>query len=439
MDNNAMDTPQDRVALAQELAILRQRIVELEETETRQRQVYEALQQRLLAETTGERLQAGQTPRRSEAHLQEGLAQSEKLAAMGSLLAGIAHELNNPLSVVVVEAGLLKEEAETSSQAEHASKIVQAAERCARIVQNFLALARQHPPERTQVDLNILITDTVEILASSLRLDNIEVQLSLAEDLPTLWADLHQLRQVVINLATNAHHALREVPSPRRLTLTTRADPERHQVVLQVVDTGPGIPAAFQEPIFEPFFTTKPVGIGTGLGLSLCRGIIEGHGGTISVQSQSGHGASFLIEMPVGRAPTLLSAAPIPTEPPPEQGKTILIVDDETGIRHALAYLLRRDGYQVDTAGNGRLALVKLQEKPFDLILCDLRMPELDGPALYQELAKHQPHLLRQFIFLTGDTLSAETSAFLEQTGAPRLTKPFTTAEARRVVGQAFQ
>jgi CheY-like chemotaxis protein len=121
------------------------------------------------------------------------------------------------------------------------------------------------------------------------------------------------------------------------------------------------------------------------------------------------------------------------------QGKTILIVDDEAGIRHALAYLLRRDGYQVDTAGNGRLALLKLQKKAFDLILCDLRMPELDGPGLYQELEKHHPHLLRRFIFLTGDTLSAATSAFLEQTGVPRLTKPFTTAEARRAVGQAFQ
>jgi two-component system NtrC family sensor kinase len=370
---------------------------------------------------------------------QEVLAQSEKLAAMGSLLSGIAHELNNPLSVVVVEAGLLKEEAENSSQAEHASKIVQAAERCARIVQNFLALARQHPPERTQVNLNVLVAETVELLAYPLRLDNIEVQLSLAEDLPTLWADLHQLRQLVINLATNAHQALREVPPPRRLTLMTRADAARRQVVLQVVDTGPGIPLALQQRIFEPFFTTKPVGIGTGLGLSLCRGIIEGHGGSLSVHSRPGHGASFVVEIPVGRAPTSLLGAPIPTGPPPGQGKAILIVDDEAGIRHALAYLLRRDGYQVDTAGNGRLALVKLQEKPFDLILCDLRMPELDGPAFYQELEKHQPHLLRRFIFLTGDTLSAETTAFLEQTGVPRLTKPFTTAEARRAVWQAFQ
>jgi two-component system NtrC family sensor kinase len=371
---------------------------------------------------------------------QEVLAQSEKLAAMGSLLAGIAHELNNPLSVVVVEAGLLKEEAESSSQAEHASKIVQAAERCARIVQSFLALARHHPPERTQVNLNVLVGETVELLAYPLRLDNIEVQLSLADDLPPLWADLHQLRQLVINLATNAHQALREVASPRRLMLSTRADPERRQVVLQVADTGPGIPTAFQERIFEPFFTTKPVGIGTGLGLSLCRGIIEGHGGTISVHSQPGHGARFVVEIPLGRAPTpLLAASPIPAPPLPVQGKAILIVDDEAGIRHALAYLLRRDGYQVDTAGNGRLALLKLQEKAFDLILCDLRMPELDGPALYRELEKHQPHLLRRFIFLTGDTLSSETSTFLEQTGVPRLTKPFTTAEARRAVGQAFQ
>jgi PAS domain S-box-containing protein len=372
-------------------------------------------------------------------HQQEVLAQSEKLAAMGSLLAGVAHELNNPLSVVVVEAGLLREEAKDRPLAEAARKITQAAERCARIVHNFLALAHQHPPERTQVNLNAIVEETVELLAYPLRVDNIEVHLQLAENLPTLWADLHQLHQVVMNLVTNAHQALREIPPPRWLTFTTWADAERRHVALQVVDTGPGIPAELQTRIFEPFFTTKPVGIGTGLGLSLCRGILEEHGGTILVHSQPGQGASFLVEVPVGMAPTTAAEPSISAEQSSVQGQAILIVDDEAGIRNALAHLLRRDGYDVDTASNGRLALAKLQERAFDVILCDLRMPELDGPAVYRELARHRPQLLRRIIFLTGDTMGAETREFLAQTGVLRLTKPFTTAEARRAVRQALQ
>jgi two-component system NtrC family sensor kinase len=370
---------------------------------------------------------------------QEALAQSEKLAAMGSLLAGVAHELNNPLAVVVMEANLLSEESAGGPLAEHARKITQAAERCVALVQNFLALARQHPPERVQVPLNALIAEALELLAYPLQVDNIEVSLHLANDLPPLWADPNQLRQVLINLVTNAHQALRETSPPRQLTLSTHTDAARAHVLLSVGDTGPGIPLDIQTRIFEPFFTTKPVGVGTGLGLSLCRGIIEAHGGNISVQSHPGHGANFLVTLPLEAAPMSVPAPPPPAETKSRHGKAILVVDDEPGIRGALAHLLRRDGHRVETAANGHLALLQIQEKAFDLILCDLRMPQLDGPGLYRELEAHQPHLLRHMIFLTGDTLSVETKKFLEGIDTPRLTKPFTVAEARRVVEQALQ
>jgi PAS domain S-box-containing protein len=368
---------------------------------------------------------------------QEILAQSEKLAAMGSLLANVAHELNNPLAIVVMEADLLSEEIEGGPLLEHAGKITQAARRCAHIVHNFLTLARQHPPERVPVEFNVLIAETVELLAYPLQVDNVEVHLHLAANLPPLLADPHQLRQVVINLVTNAHHALRETSAARQLVLTTRADPVRGSVALEVTDSGPGIPLELQTRIFEPFFTTKPTQEGTGLGLPLCRGILETHGGSIRVQSQLGQGASFLIELPIGETSMSVAQPPAIVELPSAQGKAILIIDDESGIRNGLAYLLRRDGYKVETAANGLLALAKLQEQAFDLVLCDLRMPRLDGPGLYRELQHRQPQILQQMIFLTGDTLSPETREFLEQTNVPRLTKPFTAAEVRRVVGRA--
>jgi two-component system NtrC family sensor kinase len=380
----------------------------------------------------------------AEAQLQqqrEALYQREKLAAMGSLLASVAHELNNPLSVVMVQADLLREEIGQGSLAEQVRAITQSADRCVRIVHNFLTLARQHPPDRELVDLNKVVEEVVKLLAYALQVDNIEVDLELAPALPLLGADPHQLHQVVVNLATNAHQALRDEPSPRRLTLTTSYDTVHGRVVLDVADTGPGIPLELQARIFEPFYTTKPPGVGTGLGLSLCRGIVEGHGGTMSVHSQPGHGSIFRVELPVDAIPIARPEEPVPEPAPatPEQEKTILVVDDEPGITSALAYLLRRHGYHVDTASNGRLALHKLRGRAYDLILCDLRMPELDGPGLYRELEQHLPHLLRRVIFLTGDTLSPEAREFLEQAGGLRLNKPFRAAEVRRAVQQALQ
>jgi len=370
---------------------------------------------------------------------QEALFQREKLAAMGSLLASVAHELNNPLSVVMMQADLLSTEFQDETLAERLKTITQSAERCVNLVRTFLALARQTPPQRGSVALNSVLEEAMTLLTPMLRVDTIDVQLDLADDLPPLWADPHQLHQVVINLITNAHQALREVATPRRLTLTTRYHQARQVVALEVADTGPGIPPELQERIFEPFFTTKPPGVGTGLGLPFCRGIIEGHGGSLKVTSAPGQGTTFRIELPVEAVPLAVATPPTAEIPPPAEGKTILVVDDEPGIASALAYLLRRDGHTVATAAHGRLALEKLQEGAYDLILCDLRMPELDGPGFYRALEQHYPHLRQRIIFLTGDTLSPETQAFLEEVGAPCLSKPFRATEARRIVHQALQ
>jgi len=370
---------------------------------------------------------------------QEALFQREKLAAMGSLLASVAHELNNPLAIVLLQADLLQEEAGQGPLAELTTELTQAATRCERLVRQFLTLARQHTPERSAVALNPLVTETVALLAPSFQVDNITVHLHLADDLPLLWADPHQLQQVVVNLLTNAQQALRDVAAPRQLTITTQGDAAHSRVTLAVADTGPGIPPALQARIFEPFFTTKPPGVGTGLGLSLCRGIIEEHGGTLRVTSCPGQGTTFHVGLPVGVVLATTPVRPGAADGPVVRSCAILLVEDEPGIANGLARLLRRDGHTVDMAANGRLALAKLQARAFDLLLSDVCMPELDGPGLYRILAQQQPHLCQRIIFLTGDTLAPETKSFLEQSGARCLEKPFTIATVRRVLQQVLQ
>jgi CheY-like chemotaxis protein len=262
----------------------------------------------------------------------------------------------------------------------------------------------------------------------------VTVHLHLDEQLPPLWGDPHQLQQVLLNLLTNAQHALRAAPGTREITCTTQYDPTQHRITLAIADTGPGIPLALQGRIFEPFFTTKPPGVGTGLGLPLCQGIVEAHGGTLEVTSALGHGATFRITLPVEAVPVSSPALPSAPEGRASRGHTILVVEDERSLASGLLRLLQRDGHTVDTVANGRLALAKLEERDYDLILCDVRMPELDGPSLYQFLERQQPHLCQRFIFLTGDTLEPATQAFLEQSGVPCLTKPFSIAEARRAI-----
>jgi signal transduction histidine kinase len=362
------------------------------------------------------------------------LLQTEKLAAMGSLLAGVAHELNNPLSVVLGRADLLAQQLAGSPLQSRAELIAEAAERCARIVKNFLALARQRSPERQAVQLNQIIQEAVELVAYPLRVDDVEVWLELAPSVPVLWADPHQLHQVLVNLITNAHQAMRQAPRPRRLTLATRAESAAGRVVLRVADTGPGIPAEIQPRIFEPFFTTKPPAQGTGLGLSICQGIIEGHRGSIRVESPPGEGAVFVIELPVEAPPVAERAGRAAEARPSVRRGTILVVDDEPEIAAVLAEMLSTDGHEVETAANGRIALARLRERTYDLILSDLRMPKLDGAGLYRELERERPELLSRLIFLTGDELGGETTEFLQRTGAQALAKPFDADDVRRVV-----
>ena len=378
--------------------------------------------------------------KQAEAELQqqeERLLQSEKLTMMGSLLAGVAHELNNPLAAVMVQSDLLLEETAQSHLSEQAQMIRQGIERCIHVVQTFLAFARQQSPQRASAALNQIVDDALSLLSYSFRLDRIEVERQLDPQLPVIWADPHQISQVMMNLATNAHQAMRESAPPRRLTVATQAS-ETH-VALVIEDTGPGIPEALRERVFEPFFTTKPVGEGTGLGLSFCKGIIESHGGRIAVENAPQRGAVFRIELPIGSAPPAAAVDPTPPVQAGHQGKRILIIDDEDSIRRALSRLLSRDGYRVETAANGRLALEQIELTAYDLLICDWRMPELDGQGFYQALQEANPDLCRRVIFLTGDVLSPDLEAFIDQSQAARLHKPFNAAACRQIVHQTLQ
>jgi PAS domain S-box-containing protein len=365
---------------------------------------------------------------------EETLRQTEKLATMGQLLAGVAHELNNPLSVVLGRASLLSRKLIGAPLEGHVQQLAKAAERCARIVKNFLALARHQPMERHAVSLNQVVEEAVELFAYPLRMDSVEVRLQIATDLPMIWADAHQLQQVVANLISNAHQAMRMTPPPRIVSLTTRRHPTEAKVQLEVADTGPGISPAIQAKIFEPFFTTKPLGEGTGLGLSLCHGIVQHHGGSLGVVGPSGPGAVFLVELPIDLRQEERPAPLLPVASPPRRTARLLIVDDDQDVVAMLEDLLRLDDHRIDVAPNGAVALSRLRAHTYDVILSDLRMPELDGPGLYEALAREHPRLLRRVIFLTGDVLSPEISAFLERARAPYLHKPFTIEELRHVL-----
>jgi two-component system NtrC family sensor kinase len=361
----------------------------------------------------------------------ERLMQSEKVAAMGSLLAGVAHELNNPLTVLSGQAQLLLA-AGHPGIARRAQQIHRAAERCVRIVRNFLGFARQRPPERTETSVRQVVQGSFELLAYELRTDGVDVVVDVAEDLPVLWADDHQLHQVLVNMIANAHHAMRRQSAEKRITV--RAHHRNGRVRIEIADTGRGIPPEVLTRIFEPFFTTKPVGEGTGLGLSLCRGIIEDHGGTITVDSVPGAGTTFTVELPIVAPPRPVAPAAAAAKLANSPGRRILIVDDEVGVAEVVAEAIEQDGHHTAVAEHGAMALEMLGRGAYDAVVSDTKMPVLDGAAFYAELGRRFPGLRKRIVFLTGDILSREKRVFLEQTGAPVLTKPCDLDEVRRAV-----
>ena len=366
----------------------------------------------------------------------ESLHQREKLAAPGSLLAGVAHELNNPLSVVVARAVLLEEQGDTATQAA-ALKIRTAAERCARIVRTFLAMARQQPPERGAVAVNDVVAAALDITGYAVRTSSIEVALDLTKNIPLILADADQLHQVLLNLIINAQQSLQDQPPPRRICVTSCFDFLADVVCITVADNGPGIPAPLRARVFEPYFTTKPTGMGTGVGLAVSLGIVEAHGGTLTVDCPIEGGAVFKITLPVGLVEPTSANAALASKPSASQ-RAILIVDDEPEIREALAEILTVARHRVVTASSGREALERMAAEHYDAILTDIRMPDLDGRALYQEIERRWPRHAGRIVFVTGDTLASALREFVSESGRPVIEKPFLPGEVRRIVAELF-
>jgi two-component system NtrC family sensor kinase len=291
----------------------------------------------------------------------------------------VAHELNNPLSVVVARAVLLEEQGDSATQAA-ALKIRTAAERCARIVRTFLAMARQQQPERGPVAINEVVSAALDIAAYPLRTSSIEVELDLTPHIPLIFADADQLHQVLLNLIINAQQSLQEQPTPRRLSVTSCYDSFACLVCVRVADNGPGLTEHLRARVFEPYFTTKPMGSGTGVGLAVSLGIVEAHGGSLTVDCPDEGGATFTILLPVG--PVRASSAEAGQTANARVGqRTVLIVDDEAEIRETLTEILSALTIRWSPSVPGAKRWSGAAEQ-YDVILTDMRMPDLTARPL---------------------------------------------------------
>ena len=372
------------------------------------------------------------------ARRRDALSQAERLAGMGQLLAGIAHQLANPLSVVLGHADLLARELPPGRLADRVGHLSEAATRCAAVVRQFLALGRSRPAGAARVQINQVLREAADLLNYGLQVDSIEVRWQLAEALPEVWGDPHGLHQIAVILIANAADALRSVSRPRWIALRTRIDAGGSRVIVEVQDNGTGIPADVRPRIFRPFLTTKGPGQGAGLGLSLSRSIVEAHGGSIAFETESGRGTVFAVEIPLGTPP---AGTPRPAGlRAVEAGRHVLIVDDDPAIAAVLADTLALDGHRSDVALDAHHALERLQlGGEYALVICDITMPGPDGTELYQETVRRFPGLARRFVFLTGDVVGQERADFTEAIGAATVTKPLDPDEVRRVVREALR
>ena len=350
---------------------------------------------------------------------------SSRLAAVGEMAAGIAHEINNPLTSVIGYSELLLEQNLPPDVKEQLQIIADGSQRVKDIVRHMLTFARQTRLVKTSANINDLIDNTLGIRSYVLRTANIEVIRDFNLDLPLMTADPGQLQQVFLNLIVNAEFAMKKAHDKGNLTITTEQNDGHIRISFR--DDGPGMSPEIIKKVFNPFFTTKDLGEGTGLGLSLSRSIILEHNGTIEVESKLGQGANFIITLPI--APALEEAISDTTDntaSPPEKVRVarILVVDDEYAIRTLVSKILTTSGHTVDTIGDPDVVLLKLENTSYDVVIMDIRMPGMSGMELYTKITKQHPELAKKIIFITGDTSDLNIRDYLKH-HVPYITKPF--------------
>ncbi len=362
------------------------------------------------------------------------LLQAEKMAALGQTISGVAHELNNPLATILSWAERLAERNVDDKTRQGLEVILAESERAARIVRNLLTFARKRQTTRAMVDLNQVVRETLALRAYEQKVSNVKVVEALSSGVPEVFADGHQIKQVLLNLVINAEQACIGANGRGTIVVRTSHDADRGSAVLEVNDDGPGIAEEKQGRVFDPFFTTKEVGQGTGLGLTVAYAIVQEHSGRIWLSS-SNAGTSFFVELPVSgqhlNAPAARAAQqPISLEA--FKGLRVLVVEDEPALAVAVSEALEDAGFTVDRAGDGEQGLTRLTEANYDLIVCDLKMPRIDGMQFYRTMAAATPALARRVIFVTGDVAGTDAERFLEETACRWLSKPFRLGDLLR-------
>jgi len=377
---------------------------------------------------------------------QAKLLQTERLAALGQMVTGVAHELSNPLTSILGYAQRLFVRSQSEGPSDEVRQILQEAERAGTIVRQLLMSARESLPDRRKVSLNQLVSRTIDLQKVTLAAEKVAIELNLDETLPLILGDAGQLQQVLLNLVGNARQAIEQRGRGGTIRLSTKGVDSGRRAQLEVRDDGPGIPQAIASRIFDPFFTTKPAGIGTGLGLAIVLGVVREHGGHVKVASPPGGGATFSVEFPA--APMAQTPAPaVPATGPGRslvpkwqreagasalaswKGARVLVVEDEPTVARLISDVLEDEGFRVDTLVDGHEALERVAQESYDLVVCDMRMPGLDGQHFYETLASAGNPLCQRFLFVTGDVLSSHTHEFLNRHNLPHVAKPFRVEE----------
>jgi two-component system NtrC family sensor kinase len=374
--------------------------------------------------------------------LQERLLQSEKMASVGQLVSGVAHELNNPLTGVMGFSQLLLARDLDDTVRGPIQTIYGEAERAAKIVQNLLSFARRRKPSKEMSDLNALLQRVLELRSYDFTARGISLDMTLDTRMPRVWADPDQIQQVLFNVIKNAEQAMLDAHGSGKLTVVTRGT--ETGVRVSISDDGPGIPPEIARRIFDPFFTTKEAGEGTGLGLTICYSIIDEHGGRIwtenvlpTFERPTATGTLFHIDLPLGAPEAIATVTSGPSSmarTSSVSGRRVLVVDDEWSIRALLHDVLRLDQHEVALASSGVEAADLIDRERFDIVLTDMKMPGMDGASFFRHVQERDPEQARRIIFITGDTVSPDTRAFLQSVTNPVLSKPFKIGPLRDAI-----